>query len=183
MFRPALDAGGRTELQTTSVVCAALFSSLVLSGALSAGDRFYPGEPLPPSQVALVMVGTNYRLDAVTLEGKPRADLVGKDKAELLPGQHHVCVYYLTGQQHSVGCVDVSLNAQAGHTYYIYGNFPAGTRRWDPVVVDFAREEDYVAGKEGKRTQQRALKYFQGNRDPAKETAFRSRGQDFSVWR
>ena len=170
-------------MQTTRVALTVLFSSLVLSGDLFAGDRFYAGEPLPPSQVALVMVGIDYRLDALTLEGKPRADLVGKDKVELLPGQHRVCVHYQRGQQSSVGCVDVALNAQAGHTYYIYGSFPLGTGRWDPVVVDFAREEDYITGKDGKRTQQRALKHFQGDRSPAKETVFRSGGQDLSIWR
>ena len=164
-------------MQTTRVVLAVLFSSLVLSGG------FYAGEPLPPSQVALVMVGASCRLDALTLEGKPRADLVGKYKVELLPGQHHLCVNYRSGQSHSVGCADVSLNAQAGHTYLIYGSFPVGTSRWVPVVVDFARDEDYITGKDGKRTQERALKHFQGDRSPAKETAFRSGGQDLSIWR
>ena len=170
-------------MQTTRVVLAVLFSSLVLSGELFAGDRFYAGEPLPPSQVALVMVGANCRLDAVTLEGKPRADLVGKYKVELLPGQHRLCVNYRSGQSHSVGCADVSLNAQAGHTYLIYGSFPVGTSRWVPVVVDFAREEDYATGEDGERTKKRALKHFEGDRSPAKETTFRSGGQDLSIWR
>ena len=163
-------------MQTSRVVLAVLFSSLVLSGELFAGDRFYAGEPLPPNQVALVMVDVmQCRIDFLTLEGKPEVQLSPKkNQVELLPGQHHLCVHYGTGFQPR-NCVDVALNAQAGHTYYIYGQpgHYTGVGRyftWRPVVVDFVREEDYITGKEGKRTQQRALKHFQGDRLPAKET-------------
>ena len=170
-------------MQTTRVVLAVLFSSLALGGDLSAGDRFYPGEPLPPNQVALVMVDVmQCRIDFLTLEGKPEVQLSPKkNQVELLPGQHHLCVHYGVGFRPR-NCADVALNAQAGHTYYIYGQLGHLTEEvgryyteagrhytWRPVVVDFAREEDYITGKEGKRTQQRALKYFQGDRLPAKE--------------
>ena len=156
-------------MQTTRVVLTILFSSLVLSGGLFAGDRFYAGEPLPPNQVALVMVDVmQCRIDFLTLEGKPEVHLSPKKtKVELLPGQHHLCVHYGAGF-HPRNCVDVALNAQAGHTYYIYGQ-ELGHSTWRPVVVDFAREEDYITGKEGKRTQKRALEHFQGDRLPAKE--------------
>ena len=170
-------------MQTSRVGCAALLFFLASNAGLLAGDRFYTGEPLPQSQVALVMVGNHLRMDALTLEGKPKADLVGKYKVEVLPGGLLLCVNYAGVGVRSEGCVDVRLNAQAGHTYYIYASLPLDTGLWDQVVVDFARDEDYPTGKDGKQIRERALKHFRGDRDPAKETVVSGHGQEYHIWR
>jgi hypothetical protein len=160
-------------LQTARVALIALVSSLALHGALFAGDRFYPGEPLPQSEVALVLLHYKCSLGSLTVEGKPAMPLLAKMQLELMPGQYHLCVGYAYigaySTANSKGCVDLPLKAEAGHTYYIYPDFPR-PNTWQPTVVDLPQDADLKAAKDGEKTKKRAQKYFEGNRRPATDS-------------
>ena len=67
---------------------------------------------------------------------------------ELLPGIHHVCIYYIApAHEKSIGCSEISFKAESGHMYIaepINGNTIDALGRvqntWHPIIKDITNE-------------------------------------------
>jgi hypothetical protein len=120
-----------------------LLQSVYLAGCAT-GLRFYSGEPRPRNEVALFRTGGGCDCVSVQEAGQPQKAFYIYPSGELLPGYYILrCGYVnVSGTATSNGAVNVELNAQAGHLYFIHAEIlDRGT--WTPRVVDVSGDDDY----------------------------------------
>ena len=101
-------------------------------------------------------------------------------RGEILPGNYALELRYFRKGTYSKSKGDVvslSLNAIAGHVYYIKPEFPS-PERWRPVVTDIANDQDYdkISDRNPKNVQKKIELYFQGERKPLQESEFHTSG-------
>jgi hypothetical protein len=106
--------------------------------------RLYEGHPLSREQEAIIAPG---RVFIEQLDGRPVPHKT-LYVFELMPGQHTVCAgFYLqkTGSTvvFSHGCVQVSFDAAAGHTYEIYPVQYTHRKAWFPAIWDITNDLDH----------------------------------------
>lgn len=167
-------------MRTRNVV--RLLSICLLAGQAVAIDfyksdgRFYPGEPRPAGEVALLvgdLIGTITQcpnFQTLTEAGKPpKALFAGKTMVEVLPGHYTVKIGCLDkGLKPASGKrIELAIDARAGHVYYMWVDRKPAEK---PVVVaDIARDEDYGQIKRGDFAKRCVEKYFRGKRHEVKE--------------
>jgi len=150
-----------------SLFCMAIY----LSACAPTSTRFYTGTPLPSNQVAIVLLHRHCILDDFMGKGLLRT----VSAFEVLPGHYDLCIrYHYSGTystSSSQGCVNLKLNTQPGHVYYIYSEFPK-PGLWQPTFADFVRDEDFARFDHGllryidngSEIKARSTRYLQGER-------------------
>jgi hypothetical protein len=168
-----------------------LFVSFFLFGCASfLGSRFYLGSPLPREDVAFLYVTEHCQLGSITKEGQKKMNFLmwSEINGEILPGNYMIELRYFSqgvynnrtkssGTTTKGDIVKLSLNANAGHVYYIKPGFPS-PGRWSPVVIDIANDQDYakILNRNPENVQKKIEQYFQGKRKPLQESEFHTRG-------
>ena len=115
---------------------AALLVEFIVSGCGTM--QVYPGDPLPPDQVALIKPGyrTGVGAQLLSVDGHELGSY--EDKAEVLPGSHSITarlrIPYGGGALITTP-LSLNLNAQAGHTYELFGAAWGGG--WFEPPTDF----------------------------------------------
>jgi len=146
--------------------------SLCLVGCFSTGYRFYSGNPRPRNEVSIFTTSGGCQCMTIEEEGQPAKSFYYNPGSELLPGHYILrCGYISTlGNTTSNGAVNVEINMQAGHLYFIYPEFPA-PKTWNPTVIDIFRDEDYMKVPEEYRENLRnwVKTYMQGERPIIKQ--------------
>jgi hypothetical protein len=165
---------------------------MMLAGCSSRGGlRFYPDEPRPQKDVALVFTHRHISLDSITREGQEKMDLVGSSGAsELLPGKYVLELRYSSqGTYRNVhgGTAPGSLQAVAGHVYFIYPEFTS-QNTWKPAAIDIASEADFqkangAADVNAEDLKQWVMNYFAGPRTRANKEVITTDKRVITIWR
>jgi hypothetical protein len=151
-----------------------MLSLLLVTGQAVASEswtgRFYPGDPRPAGEVAL-LVGHVGGWDSpcpyfseLTKQGEWHKSLsLWKTLAEVLPGHYTVHVACDSTRAINARSARVEIDAEAGHVYYIAW--------WADVlqVVDIASDGDYKRQKHTAWVRPWVEKYFRGKRHEVKE--------------
>lgn len=160
---------------------------LILSGCI-VGMRFYSSDPRPPKDVALIYAAA-CSLDAVTPEGRPKMNLVGTNGAisEVLPGKYVLDLRYVNQGAFSTSTGDTApcvLQAEAGHVYYFYPEFPA-PKVWRPAFVDVANDEDYkkIPRRDPATVKKWIAKYWASPRPAVKKEEIQTKDGTLTIWR
>lgn len=101
-------------------------------------------------------------------------------RGEILPGKYVFELRYFQKGTYSKSkgdTVNLSLNAKAGHLYYIRPEFPSPDT-WRPVVIDIASNQEYIKilDSNPKNVQNKVDHYFKGERKPLQESEFKTKG-------
>jgi hypothetical protein len=145
------------------------------------GARFYIGNPFPREDVAFLYLTGDCQLGSVTKAGQKKMELLmwSEARGEILPGNYVIELRYFykgTSITSKGDIANLSLNAKAGHVYYIKPEFPS-PGKWRPVVIDIANDQDYakISDHNPKNVQKKVEQYFQGERKPLQESEFHTR--------
>ena len=161
----------KSKVQKTLRVTILFFITIVLSGCFT-GYRLYTGDPRPVNEVALYKTHEWCQCLTVEEEGKPAKMFYSNPGGELLPGSYVFdCVYAYTPRAATgKDPIKVQINAQPGHLYYIYPEYPA-PGIWKATVVDISRDEDFNKVPDKYRDDLRNWrnKYLEGNRPGIKQ--------------
>ena len=121
--------------------------------------RFYDGpQRLSEETVLLICEGKTVQLNSVNGQKSPDGkDTFGKATVELLPGDHQLTVsfsgksmkmadgglyYYNIFYRHdSLENVDITMKAEAGHTYLLTSNHDYEKSRWHAILMDQTDEK------------------------------------------
>jgi hypothetical protein len=116
--------------------------------------RFYQGPQLPSDQTAqLACKGETIQINAVNGQKSPQGkDTFGNVSLEILPGDYHLTVsfsgrsattifgesynYQIFFTNNSLHNVDITMKAEAGHTYLVTSNHDYEKSTWYAVVRD-----------------------------------------------
>jgi hypothetical protein len=116
--------------------------------------RFYKGPQLPGDQTAqLVCKGETIQINSVNGQKSPQGkDTFGNVILEVLPGDHHLTVsfsgrsattvfgesynYQIFFTHNSLHTVDITIKAEAGHTYLVTSSHDYEKSTWHVVVRD-----------------------------------------------
>jgi len=116
--------------------------------------KLYKGPQLPSEETAqLVCKGETIQINSVNGQKSPQGkDTFGKVKLEILPGDHQVTVsfsgrsaptvfgelynYQVFFTHNSLQNVDITIKAEAGHTYLVTSNHDYEKSTWNAVVKD-----------------------------------------------
>lgn len=116
--------------------------------------RFYKGPQLPSAETAqLVCKGRTIQINSVNAQKSPDGkDTFGNVTLEILPGDYHVTVsfsgrsaptvfgesfnYQVFFTHDSLHNVDITIKAEAGHTYLVTSNHDYEKSTWNAVVRD-----------------------------------------------
>lgn len=107
---------------------AALLAGLAVSGCGTM--QVYPGEKRSPDQVALIKSGFHFgeQAELLSVDGQELGS--NENKAEVLPGPHTITARLSVPQGSNVtyysSAITLSLNAEAGHTYELFGEASGG---------------------------------------------------------
>jgi len=155
-----------------------LMLALLASGCATSGARFYPGTPLQTNQVSVLVVrpDTGVYLAHIGDKVVVLQSLGGSlDILEVLPGEYELCIGFRSsstyGTTSSTGCSSITLDAELGHVYYVYPEFPEHGS-WKPVVADFGSDEAFSkfhpgvfsSLDSGDKIKAMVAKYFQSDR-------------------
>lgn len=157
---------------------------LMMLVGCATGQRFYSSEPRLRKDVAVFVTGEACWVQSVTMEGQPKMFLWDLGPGifrirELLPATYELELrYYSEGYKYSNkysmrgGTAPYTLQATAGHVYYIYPEFPTPDT-WRPAVLDIVSDEDYQKLANAKFDPEAFRKYinryFAGPRIPLKK--------------
>lgn len=138
-----------------SVLIATLFMVYLAScGPSKKTYRLYEGSQLPSNETAqLVCKGETIQINSVNAQKSPDGkDTFGKVALEILPGDHHLTVsfsgrswttvfgesynYQIFFTNNSLHTVDITMKAEAGHTYLVTSNHDYGKSTWYVIVRD-----------------------------------------------
>jgi hypothetical protein len=152
---------------------ALIFVSLVLLGFLTSctltmkTHRLYEGPQLPSDETSqIICTEETIRINSVNGQKSPDGkDTFGNVRIELLPGDYHLTVsfsgtsmvmaygedgryrYNIYYRHDSVNNVDITMKAEAGHTYLVTSTQDYEKSRWRIVVRD--EKADRTILKEG----------------------------------
>ena len=107
---------------------AALVAGSVLSGCGTM--QAYPGDRRPRDQVALIKSGFHFgeQGELLSVDGQELAS--NENKAEVLPGPHTITARLRVPHGSNVtyfsSAITLNLNAEAGHTYELFGEASGG---------------------------------------------------------
>jgi hypothetical protein len=160
-----------------------LFISFILFGCSSfLGSRFYTGKPLQKEDVAFLYLTGDCQLGSITKEGQKKMEFLmwSETRGEILPGNYMIELRYFYKGTYNTSKGDIanlSLNAKAGHVYYVKPEFPS-PGKWRPVVIDIANDQEYVKvlDRDPENVQKKVEQYFQGERNPVQESEFQTWG-------
>jgi hypothetical protein len=145
------------KLRASRVPAAVILGLCVLTATANANGRLYSGDPLKPSEVALVTFVGEFWVSSITKEGEPEKPLMLISSArrmiglmnstayvvEVLPGHYSLCVSSQSQIFGTSGRVcDLALDAQPGRVYYVDIHLdlpPPDSReagRWVPKIRD-----------------------------------------------
>ena len=149
-----------------SVLIATVFIIYLAScGPSKKTYRFYKGPQLPSDKTAqLVCKGDTIQINSVNAQKSPDGkDTFGKVALEILPGDYHITVSFsgrsaptVVGESYnyqvfythdSLHNVDITIKAEAGHTYLVTSNHNYEKSTWNAVVKD--ETDDRTILKEG----------------------------------
>ena len=111
-----------------SVCLAAMLAGFVWSGCGTM--QAYPGERLAADQSALIKSGFHLgeRAERLSVDGQELES--GENKAEVLPGSHTITARLIVPHRSNVtyysSAITLNLNAEAGHTYELFGEASGG---------------------------------------------------------
>jgi hypothetical protein len=174
-----------------SVLCMLAFM-LCLSGCASSGRRFYPDPAKQVKDVAIVYSNIRCSVNYIAEPGKPQKHLAGGELflAELLPGDYSMVMRFVrtTTYEEAVGePVELTLHAEPGHVYYIYGKVAGAT--WHPEVIDIVQDKDYKKidaagyGYDIGCVKKAITKYLQSGRIMIQETRVSTQKGLLSIWK
>lgn len=184
----------KMDMSRTMKMCVlAVCGVMMLAGCSSRGGlRFYPEEPRPQKEVALAFAHMHLNLDSITREGNEKMNLVGGGggTSELLPGKYVLELRYTNqGTYRNVygGTVRYSLQAVAGHVYYLYPEF-SSQNTWSPAVVDIASEADYqkaniIPDVNPENLKKWVSNYYSGPRTSAQKEVHHTNMGVITIWR
>ena len=127
---------------------------LASCGAPMKTYRLYEGPQLPGDKTAqLVCKGETIQLNSVNGQKSPKAkDVFGNVTLEILPGDNHLVVsfsgrsmelasgglytYNIFYRHDSIENLNISLKAEAGHTYLVTSDHNYEKNRWHAVIKD-----------------------------------------------
>jgi hypothetical protein len=127
--------------------------------------KLYQGPQLPSEETAqLVCEGETIQINAVNGQKSPQGkDTFGNVKLEILPGDYHLTVsfsgrsstlvpasmyyYYVFYRHDSINNVDITMKAEAGHTYLLTSAHDYEKSTWSVIVRD--ETEDRIILQEG----------------------------------
>ncbi len=118
---------------------------LVVGGCAT---KTYPGPKLPREEVAVINEGGFLITWATITYVDDKKREWGASYIEVLPGEHTLYVkvtYAPLMQPSSVGIGVITFEAEAGHTYIVYGELDEKTGRADIWIID-EETEQIVAG-------------------------------------
>jgi hypothetical protein len=182
---------GMKSFKMLGVLCMMAFT-LCISGCASSGRRFYSDPARQVKDVAIVYSNIRCSVNYITESGQPQKNLAGGELflAELLPGDYSMAVRFVrtTTYEEAVGEQAVlTLHAEPGHVYYIYGKAAGNT--WHPEVIDIARDGDYKKiddagyGYDIDCVKNSITKYLKGGRIMIQETRVSTQKGMLSIWK
>lgn len=172
------------KLAMLCVLCFLLAGGQAFASEAAQG-RFYPGDPRPVGEVAVLVGDVGAAawgcpfFQTLTEAGKsPKRLFGGKTLAEVLPGHYTV----------EIGCEDarpgkpaeLEIDAKAGHVYYVLIDQRSLLVRMDQrslLVLDITGDGDYGKGRRANLVKQSVEKYFRGKRQEVK-----LHGSKLPVW-
>ena len=138
-----------------SVLIATLFMVYLAGcGPSKKTYKLYKGPQLPSSETAqLVCEGETIQINSVNGQNSPDGkETFGKVTLEILPGDHHVTVsfsgkswttifgesynYQIFFTNNSLQNVDITMKAEAGHSYLVTSNHDYEKSTWNAVLKD-----------------------------------------------
>lgn len=90
----------------------------------------YPGEARSPDQVAIIKPGHRFGPNAeiISIDGRKLGS--GEDRVEVLPGRHTISARVIVSNGEDMTVItnpmELHLDAQAGHTYLLFGEASGG---------------------------------------------------------
>jgi hypothetical protein len=153
-----------------------LFISFYFTGCMTSGGRFYSGDLRSNQEVAILVIHQDLDLRSFSGGGIDH-DMTNLKIAELIPGSYNLCVslnFNTAGSQvRSEGCGRITLNALAGHVYYVNysSNLVKGVEgdfTYRIGMDDIADDTDYEKIKEGNKVKLKVNDYFKGQRPEIK---------------
>lgn len=163
------------------IICLLYFLFFLFGCSSFLGARFYSGNVLPREDVAFLYLTGDCQMGSATKEGQKKKEFLmwSETRGEILPGNYVLELRYFSKGTYSKSkgdIVNLSLNAKAGHVYYIRPEFPTPDT-WRPVVIDIANNQDYtkILDSNPKNVQKKIEQYFKGERNPLQESEFQSR--------
>jgi hypothetical protein len=136
------------------LIATVLMSYLASCGPSKKTYRFYQGPQMPSDQTAqLVCKGETIQINSVNGQKSPQGkDTFGNVALEILPGDYHLTVsfsgrswttvfgesynYQIFFTNNSLHNVDITMKAEAGHTYLVTSNYDYQKSTWYAVVRD-----------------------------------------------
>lgn len=136
------------------LIATVLVVYLASCGAAMKSYRLYEGPQLPSDETAqLVCKGETIQINSVNGQKSPDGkDTFGHVTLEILPGDHHVTVsfsgrsattvfgesynYQVFFTHNSLHNVDITMKAEAGHTYLVTSIHDYKKSRWNAIVRD-----------------------------------------------
>jgi len=148
-------------------VCFALLGFLASCALAMKTHRLYVGPQLPSDETAqIICTGERIRINSVNGQKSPDGkDTFGNVRIEILPGDYHLTVsfsgtsmamayggdgryrYNIYYRHDSLNNVDITMTAEAGHTYLVTSTHDYEKSRWRVVVRDETAERTIL--KEG----------------------------------
>ena len=127
--------------------------------------KLYQGPQLPSNEIAqLVCKGRTIQINSVKGQKSPQGkDTFGNVTLEILPGDHQVTVsfsgrsaptvfgesfnYQVFFTHNSLQNVDITIKAEAGHTYLVTSNHDYEKSTWNAVVRDETDDRRILRGR------------------------------------
>ena len=146
-----------------SVLIATLFMVYLAScGPSKKTYKLYKGPQLPSNETALLICkGETIQINSVNAQKSPDGkDTFGNVTLEILPGDYHITVSFsgrsaptVVGESYnyqvffthdSLQNVDITIKAEAGHTYLVTSNHDYEKSTWNAVVKDETNDRTII---------------------------------------
>ena len=146
-----------------SVLIATLFMVYLAScGPSKKTYKLYKGPQLPSNETALLICkGETIQINSVNAQKSPDGkDTFGNVTLEILPGDYHIAVSFsgrsaptVVGESYnyqvffthdSLQNVDITIKAEAGHTYLVTSNHDYEKSTWNAVVRDETNDRTII---------------------------------------
>ena len=138
----------------TVLIATALMVYLASCGPSTKTYTLYKGPKLPSDETALLVCkGETIQINAINGQKSPQGkDTFGKVELEILPGDYQITVsfsgrsaptvfgesynYQVFFSHNSLQSVDITMKAEAGHTYLVTSDHDYEKSTWNAVVKD-----------------------------------------------